>query len=76
MIDGIYQSNGPEEYVWYSGGAKYWITDPGMKDGAVALLTWFGKSTDVHVVGPGQFAAMGTVVGPVPPGCDPWGNRP
>jgi hypothetical protein len=76
MIDGIYRSNGPAEYVWYSGGNKFWITDDGMRQGALALLTVFGRSTDVHEVGPGQFAAMGVVVGQRPPGVDDWGNVP
>lgn len=77
MIDGIYRSNLPgatEEFVWYSGGNKYWITDDGMRDGAKALLRWFGKPEETHVVGPGQFAAQGIVLGPVPPGHDQWGN--
>lgn len=76
MIDGIYQSNGDALFVWYSGGNKYWITDDGMWDGAIALCRAFGKSPDPHVVSPGQFAAMGLVIGPIPPGYDPWGNVP
>lgn len=74
MIDGIYQSNGPAIYVWYSGGNKYWITDDGMWDGAIALCRAFGRSPDAHVVSPGQFAAMGLVIGPRPDGTDEWGN--
>jgi hypothetical protein len=60
--------------VWYSGGGKYWITDKGMRDGAVAMCTVFGRSSETHVVGPGQFAAMGVVIGPRPAGTDEWGN--
>lgn len=74
MIDGIYQSNGPALYVWYSGGNKYFITDDGMWDGAIALCKAFGRSPDPHVVSPGQFAAMGLVIGPRPDGTDEWGN--
>lgn len=75
MIDGIYQNEGENaQYLWYSGGNKYWITDEGMRQGALALLQWFGKSTDIHVIGPGQMAAMGVVIGPRPPGTDQWGN--
>jgi len=75
MVDGIYMNEGEGAlYLWYTGGNKYWITDDGMLEGAKALLTWFGKSTDTHVIGPGQMAAMGTVIGPIPSGCDQWGN--
>lgn len=75
MIDGIYMNDGEAAlYLWYSGGNKYWITDEGMRQGAVALLTLYGKSVDTHVIGPGQMAAMGVVVGPRAPGTDEWGN--
>lgn len=75
MIDGIYKTEGGDaQYVWYSGGNKFWLPDPEALEAAVALCTIFGRPTDTHVVGEAQMRAMGVVQGPRAPGTDEWGN--
>lgn len=79
LFDGVWKrENHDAVFAIYANGTKVWQTDLGMLNGTISLEAINGASADATTVrtqtDPGMFAAMGLVVGPVPPGCDQWGN--
>ena len=65
-------------YAIFKDGTKQWMIDPPHFDGMVGLQKLHGANDEQLSVrtceDPGMFAAMGIVIGPVPAGCDNWGN--
>lgn len=65
----------PYVYGVYPGGYKVWLPDPGSLAAAQALAKLGGKNDEIKVTRSADLlAAFGPIVGPVPPGCDPWGR--
>lgn len=81
IFDGLWRrDNDDAVFALYKDGTKVWITDQGHLNGMINLQRING-ATDQQVTvqvmdDPGLFAAMGVVMGPVPPGRDNWGNLP
>lgn len=78
-FDGLWRrDNHDAVFAIYTDGTKKWITDQGMLNGVVGLETINGATPEMVSTriqsDPGMFAAMGLVIGPVPAGCDQWGN--
>lgn len=76
VIDGLWKrDNHDAVFAVYSNGTKQWATDQGHLNGLVTMCALNGASTEIgEQPDPGLFAAFGYIVGPVPPGCDEWGN--
>lgn len=79
LFDGFWRRDNSEAvYAIYKNGTKQWMTDPGYLN-AMSSLQRINGATDeqcnVRVqADPAMFAAFGLVLGPVPDGCDAWGN--
>ena len=79
LFDGFWKREQNDAvYAIYKDGTKQWMIDPPHFDGMVNLQKMNGASSEALSVrtceDPGMFAAMGLVVGPIPAGCDNWGN--
>lgn len=79
LFDGFWKREQNDAvYAIYKDGTKQWMIDPPHFDGMVNLQKMNGASNEALSVrtceDPGMFAAMGLVVGPIPAGCDNWGN--
>ena len=80
IFDGLWKrDNDDTVFAIYKNGTKVWITDDGHLNGMITLqaINGYPNPDEIKVQSdPGMFAAMGVVVGPIPPHCDSWGNRP
>lgn len=79
LFDGFWKrDNSDAVFAIWRNGTKQWIMDEGYLNAMVALQSINGATpTQVSVRtqnDPAMFAAFGIVVGPLPPGCDEWGN--
>jgi len=69
------RSNG-EAFAVYTNGTKIWQPDDGTLQRARDLATLGGKDATVYDYPDlTLFAALGQVMGLIPPGHDPWGNK-
>lgn len=79
LFDGFWQrDNHTAVYAIWKNGTKQWMTDPGYLDAMTALQRINGADDVMCSIrvqsDPSMFAAFGLVVGPLPDGCDQWGN--
>lgn len=79
LFDGLWKrENHTAVYGIYKNGTKMWLENPESLLAYTNLQRLYGANetqlTIREQTDPGMFAAFGVVIGPVPPGCDPWGN--
>lgn len=78
-FDGLWKrDNHDAVFAIYTDGTKKWQTDEGMLNATIGLESLNGATPEKLTVrvqkDPGMFAAFGLVLGPIPDGCDQWGN--
>lgn len=79
LFDGLWKrDNHFAVHAIYKNGTKMWLETPESLEAFTNLQRLNGANetqlTIREQTSPAMFAAFGVVIGPVPPGCDPWGN--